>query len=213
MATVEIVGIAPSTYTRVARMACEEKGVPYELKPAMPHSPEAALHPFGKVPSLRHGDVTLCESTAIARYIDCAFDGPPLFPSSPREAALAEQWVSLVNTVMDRTLVRTYIFAYFFPQTADKSRDRAAIDGVLPELRKQLALLDRAVAPTGHLAGDRFTYADINLMPILYYLQMLPEGGAAINETKALAPYYERHAVRPSFQNTIPPMPGGRASR
>jgi glutathione S-transferase len=181
MATVEIIGIAPSTYTRVARMACEEKGVSYELKPATPHAPEVlAIHPFGKIPVLRHGDFEVCETRALAAYIDRAFDGPALFPSNPRDLARAEQWVSLVNTVLDRTMVRTYLFGYFFPKTGDGKPDRAMIDGALPELRAQIALLDKAVKPTGHLAGDRFSFADINLMPILYYLNKLPEAADAI---------------------------------
>lgn len=208
MTTVEIIGIAPSTYTRVARMTCEEKGVAYELKATMPHVPEAlAIHPFGKIPSLRHGDVEICETRAIAAYIDRAFDGPALFPAAARDAARAEQWVSLVNTVIDRTLVRTYLFGYFFPTTADGTPDRSMIEGALPELRAQIALLDKAVAPTGHLAGDRFSFADITLMPILYYLQKLPEAADAIGKAPALSAYYVRHAERPSFQNTIPPMP------
>jgi glutathione S-transferase len=37
MPKLEIIGFAPSTYVRVVRMACEEKGVDYELKPAPPH--------------------------------------------------------------------------------------------------------------------------------------------------------------------------------
>ena len=40
MPVVEIVGPAPSTYTRVARMVCEEKQIPYELKQSPPHSPD-----------------------------------------------------------------------------------------------------------------------------------------------------------------------------
>ena len=57
MPVVEIVGPAPSTYTRVARMVCEEKQIPYELKQSPPHSPDVdAIHPFGKVPVMRHGD-------------------------------------------------------------------------------------------------------------------------------------------------------------
>ena len=41
------------------------------------HTPEIdAIHPFGKMPVLRHGDFTLCESKAIATYLDRAFDGP-----------------------------------------------------------------------------------------------------------------------------------------
>src|SRR5580698_8266130 len=67
MATVELMGPAPSTYTRVARMVCEEKAIPYELKQSPPHSPDvSAIHPFGKVPVMRHGDFELCESKAIA---------------------------------------------------------------------------------------------------------------------------------------------------
>ena len=211
MATVEILGFAPSTFTRAARMACEEKGVPYELKQVPPQSPDVlAIHPFGKIPALRHGDFELCESKAIADYIDRTFDGPALFPSDARERARAEQWVSIVNTVMDPVMIRTYLFGYFFPQTDDGSPNRAAIDGALPALRQQIDILDKAVAPTGYLAGDRFSFADANLMVILYYLNTLPESAEALRNAKSLAAYYERNAQRPSFKNTIPPPPPGR---
>src|ERR1700739_477492 len=102
MSSVEIIGFAPSTYVRAARMVCEEKAIAYELKASPPHSPEvAAIHPFGKIPVMRHGDFALCESKAISTYLDLAFPGPRLFPNEPRHAALTEQWVSLVNTRID----------------------------------------------------------------------------------------------------------------
>src|ERR1700758_1126891 len=110
MAKLEIIGGPRSTYVRAVRMACEEKDIPYDLNPAMPHSPEvAAIHPLGKVPVMRHGDFELCESKAIASYLDLSFPGPKLIPTEPRHAALTEQWVSLVNTKMDGTLVRSYL--------------------------------------------------------------------------------------------------------
>jgi glutathione S-transferase len=46
---------------------------------------------------------------------------------------------------------------------------------VLPAMRRQIDLLDQAVAKTGYLAGNGFTLADINLLPILYYVQRCPE--------------------------------------
>ena len=117
MANVEIIGPAPSTYTRVACMVCEEKAIPYELRQSPPHSPDvSAIHPFGKVPVMRHGDFELCESKAIATYLDLSFPGPKLIPTDPRHAALTEQWVSLVNTKMDGTLVRSYLLNYIFPE-------------------------------------------------------------------------------------------------
>jgi glutathione S-transferase len=56
---------------------------------------------------MRHGDFELCESKAISTYLDLSFPGPKLIPTEPRHAALTEQWVSLVNTKMDGTLVRS----------------------------------------------------------------------------------------------------------
>jgi glutathione S-transferase len=211
MATVEIIGIPQSTYTRVIRIACEEKGVAYTLRVAPPHSPDInAIHPFGKVPAFRHGDVELFESSAIGRYLDAVFPGPKLFPAEARAGALAEEWVSLVNTHMDRTLVRTYLLAYVSPKTADKSPDRAVIDGVVGDVRAQLALIDKAVAKTGYLAGEAFSFADANVMPILAYLKNMPESGAAIAALANLSAYYARNAERPSFVNTVPPPPPGR---
>ena len=209
MDKIEIVGAPQSNHVWVVRMACEEKGVPYELVPARPHTPEIdALHPLGKIPGMRHGDVALCESKAIVTYIDRMFPGPKLIPEDARGAAEVEQWVSLVNTSIDPCLVRVYLIAYFFPKTPDGSPDRAVIDGVLPTMQKQIDLLDKAVAKTGYLAAGRFTLADINLLPILYYVQRCPEGAEMVKGATKLAGYYACHAERASFKaSTPPPMP------
>jgi len=206
MADVEIIGFPVSNYVRAVRMVCEEKAIPYDLNEALPRTPDAfAIHPFGKIPVMRHGDFELCESKAIATYLDLAFPGPKLIPTDPRHAALTEQWVSLVNTRIDPTMIRTYVFAYVFPKTGDGTPDRQAIDAVMPALNEEVGLLDRTVAKGGYLAGDKFTYADINLMPILSIVLKFPEGAAAFTAAKSLVAYYERLAARPSFQKTVPP--------
>src|SRR5258708_7286265 len=99
------------------------------------------------MPVLRHGDYELFESKAIATYLDRVFPGPQLIPADPRDAALTEQWVSLVNAVVDRTLIRTYIFAYIAPKTSDGTPDRAAIEAVMPAGRRQLPGLPPAAPP------------------------------------------------------------------
>jgi len=207
MANVEIIGFPVSTYVRAVRMVCEEKAIPYELKEAAPRTPGAfSIHPFGKIPTMRHGDLELYESKAIATYLDLAFPGPKLIPTDPRAAALTEQWVSLVNTRIDVTMIRTYLFAYILPKTGDGTPDRQAIEAVTPALNEEIGLIDRAVAKGGYLVGDQFTYADINLVPILFFVQRFPEGAAAIAAAKSLTSYYARIAARPSFQKTMPPM-------
>ncbi len=206
MSIPEIIGSIQSTYTRVVCMVCEEKGIDYLLTETPLGAPQLlAIHPLGKMPVLRHGNVELFESSAIATYLDRSFPGTNLFPPDPYQAALVEQWVSLVNTVMDRTMIRTYLFAYIAARIGGGKPDRQAIDAVLPEVRAQVGILDKAVAKTGHLVGDRFTFADINLMPMLHRLGQAPEGARALLEAKHLAAYYRAHAARPSFTRTDPP--------
>ena len=206
MSKPEIIGSTRSTYTRVVRMVCEEKAIDYTMTDVPLGASElSAIHPFGKMPVLRHGDVELFESKAIATYLDKVFPAPFVLPSDPKALALVEQWVSLVNTLIDRTIIRTYLSAYIAPGTPDGSPNRAAIEAVMPVLREQVAVLDRAVAATGCLAGDSFTLADINLMPLLHRLKIPPEGAAALASAKNLSAYYARHAERPSFVRTEPP--------
>jgi glutathione S-transferase len=202
----EIIGSIRSTYTRVVCMVCEEKGIEYVLTERPLRAPEIlAIHPFGKMPVLRHGDFVLFESKAIATYLDRSFPAPYVFPSEHRLAALTEQWVSLVNTLIDRTFIRTYLYAYIAPKTADGRPDREVIEAVLPALREQIGVLDRAVAKNSYLVGDQFTFADINLLPILYRLRQVPEGAEALAAATHLTRYYNQHATRPSFESTIPP--------
>ena len=169
MSDLQIIGAPASNFVWVTRIACAEKGVPYTLVPTLPQTPEVrAIHPFGRIPVARHGDVALCESRAICSYIDRACTGPALVPADPAAAALVEQWLSLINTQIDPLLVRRYLRSYFFPDTADGSPDRKTIDAALPEMRTQFAVLDQAVSATGYLAGSSFTLADIDLLPILF---------------------------------------------
>ncbi len=207
MPDLNIIGVPQSTYVRVVRMAAEEKGVPYAFDPQPPHSdPVTAVHPFGKVPVMRHGDVELCESRAIASYIDNTFDGPALMPKEPAAAARAEQWISIVNTIMDQSLVRRYFLAgYVFPQREGREPDATVISEVMPDVERQLSVIEDSLAKSDYLSGDGFSLADINLMPILFYLKGTSEAGARIDNSETLTKYFERNVARPSFAATMPP--------
>ncbi|HUB96110.1 MAG TPA: glutathione S-transferase family protein [Stellaceae bacterium] len=213
MAELQIIGAVASNFVWMCRIACAEKGVPYSLVPAMPHSPEVdAIHPLGKIPAMRHGDVTLCESRAICGYVDRAFPGPALMPADPVAAAQIEQWASIVCTAIDPVFLRQYFGAYVFPGTADNSPDRARIDAALPKMEPLFDMLDRAV-PTGYLAGGAFTLADMCLMPILYYMAKAPESSAMLGKRGALKAYYDRHIARKSVREAAPPALPGHAAR
>ena len=209
MSELEIIGGPASNFVWVCRIACAEKGVPYKLTSVMPHTPEVvAIHPLGKIPAMRHGNVTLCESRAICSYIDGMFDGPPLTTADPLHAAQVEQWLSIVNTAIDPVWVRQYVAAYFFPGTPDGSPNRTAIEAALPKMEKQFAVMEAAVA-NGYLVGDTFTLADANLIPILFYISQFPESSALLAKSPNLTKYLKRHLARESVKQSMPQsLPG-----
>ena len=89
---VELHGMDFSVYVRIARLALAEKGVPYRLVPLNPFAedppdPNKELHPFGKMPVLRHDGCLIYETQAIVRYIDEGFSGPRLLPSGALDRA------------------------------------------------------------------------------------------------------------------------------
>jgi glutathione S-transferase len=194
-------------------MACREKGVAYTLSPARPHSPEVdEIHPFGKIPVMRHGEIALCESKAICTYIDLGFNGPPLIPRDPHGAAVTEQWISLFNAEIAPLITRQYLQAYFFSGLPDGAPDRNRIDAALPEMQKIVALLDRELAARSYLAGASVTLADAYLFPLVHYMRKLPESTDMLQKAPALTAWFERIAARPSARETDPPpMPSSRS--
>ena len=204
MAELEIIGAEQSTFVWSVRIGAEEKGVVYVHRPVRPHeAPVTAIHPYGLIPVMRHGEVTLAESRAIAGYIDDSFEGPPLFPRDSRARAETEQWVSLVNNVMQPHL-RRYAFAHFFPKTPDGKPDQAEIDASLPGVSRSLAVLEERLAGRQTLADGAFTYADACALPLLHYIGSLPESTAVLAGCRAVRAYFERHRERPSFRQTTP---------
>ena len=200
MAKLEIIGFPISTYVRAVRMLCEEKGLPYTLIPTEPHKGEVAkIHPYGKVPVMRHGKTVLFESLAIATYIERKFDGKALFPTGAAAAAETMQWLSFVNAHVYPTMIGRYVLNYMFAPDKDNP-DRAAIEAALPEVEKQAKVLDAAIARNGMLAARGLTFADLNLMGIVDYTRMFPEGGRIIAQRKHLSAWYDKLAKRKSWK-------------
>ena len=213
MTKLTMYGIPQSTYVRTARMACHEKDVPYDLVPLWPHAEETeALHPFGRIPVMKHGDFVLTETSAIARYIDRAFDGPPLMPADGRTAARADQWISAACDYFYQSMVRDLVLPRLVFPAIGRLTDEAAIAASEETRRKHLAVVEATLAKSDHLAGTALTLADLFLAPILYWVVLTPEGKAALAGRDGIARWRERIAARPSFKDTMPPLPEARSA-
>ena len=198
----EIIGFPRSNFVRTARMVAQEKGVPYEHIPAMPHSDEVkAINPLGLIPVARHDGQDMVETYAIAHYIDTAFDGPALVPTDPKGAAAVNRWIMAVNTSVDQMLMRRYVVEYAFHKDKDGNAVRDVIDQTVKRLPKMFTFLEAAVAD-GYLGGDSFTMADCFLMPILAAVQNFPEGKENMANCPNLQAYFAKLSERDSFKDT-----------
>ena len=207
-ATLTLFGDPRSSYTRTVRMALAEKGVAYTLQTCAPHSPEIlAVHPFGRVPALRDGEITLFETSAIVRYLDeCFGSAATLLPGSILARASCEQWVSAVNAYLYDTMVRRYVLQYLFPRGAASQPDRGVIDTALKEMPAQLAALDKAYGAGDWLAGGALSMADLFVAPILAYVERMPEGPSLLAAVPNVRRAQATLRARASFTRTDPAL-------
>lgn len=211
MSDIKIFGAGGSTFVRTARMACVEKGVAYTQVPvgaggiAEIKAPEhLKRHPFGRIPAFSDGDVGLFEATAICRYIDEAYDGPPLQPADVVERARMNAWISAIKDYVLPLTNGGYVAQYLFPKGPNGTVDQAAVDETTPKLRAQLEIIDAALDGRDTIAGDGVTIADLLLTPPLHYIGYMPGGMELYNGLDNLGRWWGVVSSRPSFEQTAP---------
>ena len=205
-----VYGVPGSPFMRSVLVALEEKRAPYRIEvlaPGSTRTPEyRRLHPFGRMPAIRHGDFHLYETQAILRYIDAKFVGVPLQPREPEAIGRMNQVIGINDWYLFPLVARVIVFERIVgPALFGKTPDEHAIDAALPDARLCLGELDRLLGDRAHLAGDDFSLADVLLAPQIYYLAATPEGEAILAGT-ALQAWLERVGERAGMQATLPPQ-------
>ena len=202
---VTLVGFRHSVYQRIVRLALHEKGVAFDVQEVDPFAPDAAehlrtLHPFGRVPVLRHGRFVLYETVAITRYVDAAFDGPRLVPDDPQAAARMAQVIGLLDAYGYWPMIRQ-VFAkrVFAPDEDTRSAEAEIADG-LATARRVLAALE-AIAAEGHvLSRDAMTLADCHCGAMMDYFTRASEGAAFLEFHPRLKAWWLTMKERPSMK-------------
>jgi len=192
-----------SSYLWSLMQIADEKGIPYRLEKLALNSPEhLALHPFGKMPVMQHGDVFLYESLTIAHYIDKTFGGPALQPEDVLGQANVLRWISIVNSYVFTVMNRFFKERIVRPAWGFEP-DQAFIDQAHDPLLLQMRLIDEAVRAGGFLVGDRLTIADSFLFPNLLFFSLTPEGSVLVEQHDAAADWLARMRARPSYAGSI----------
>lgn len=204
-------GARYSVYTRIPRLALEEKGVPYRLEeidifaPSGSPAAYAERQPFGRIPAFEHEGFRLYESGAISRYIDEAFPGPALQPTDAKGRARVNQIISICDSYAYRTLVWDIFVERVSVPTQGKPSDEACIAAALPRAATCLRELDSFLASQPWLAGPSLSLADLHAQPMFALFRLAPEGAELLAKHAALSRWWEAMASRPSVQATRSP--------
>lgn len=201
-------GLERSVYTRIARLALEEKAVPYSLQEVEIFGPEGApkehfqRHPFGRIPVLQHGALSLYETSAIARYVDEAFPGPALQPTSPSQRARMNQVIGILDSYAYRPMVWGIFVQRVRVPLSGGTPDEPQIAKSLQSSATCLGALEALLSTAPFFAGGAISLADLHAFPMLRYLCLAPEGLALFRRHQALLRWYEEMLVRPSASTT-----------
>lgn len=199
-----------SVYVRIARMTLIEKGVGYRLVPVDAFSKDGLpdwyreIHPFGRIPAFEHDGFRLFETAATARYVDEAFEGPPLQPPHAPERAMMNQIIGMLDAYAYRTLVwDIYVERVARPRDGGTS-DEARIASALPAAQRCLSALSKAKRPGRWLLGDQLSLADLHAAPMLAYFVEAPEGRDMLGEFRELCAWWAEVSALASFAATRP---------
>jgi glutathione S-transferase len=205
---VRLHGYRYSVYSRIARLVLLAKGVAHERVEVDPFGGLSgeylALHPFGLVPALTHGNFTLFETNAITRYVDRAFDGPLLQPEDAAALARMDQVVAVIDSYGYRPMVRQVASHGFFRARFGETSDRAEVEAGLEASAKVLAFLDGVAREGLVLNGRGLTLADFHLAPMIDYFVRAEEGKAALAAFGALQGWWHRVSGLEVLKTTDP---------
>tara|TARA_B100001063_G_C16759950_1_gene555403 strand:- start:512 stop:1123 length:612 start_codon:yes stop_codon:yes gene_type:complete len=156
-----------------------------------------AIAPNSRVPSLQLDDGTvILETTAMCRYLECLYPEPNMFGESPIEIASIEMWYSRVSFELMMPLMHG--FRHTHPHMSAMENQNEEYGLAQRKLGiKELENYDTIIQSREFIAGDRFTYADLQMVTSLQFLVRLNK--LNIEDYGNLNEYIIQVSSRPSF--------------
>ena len=150
--------------------------------------PFLALNPFGQVPVLQDGALTLADSNAILVYLAGRYGDESWLPKEPARAAAVQRWLSVAageiaagpGTARAQVLFKT-------PGDRQQSIKRA---------ERLLTVMDGELKPSPFLTGATPTIADVAGYS---YIAHAPEGGVSLEPYAHVRAWLARIEQLPGF--------------
>ncbi|MFM5906927.1 MAG: glutathione S-transferase family protein [Novosphingobium sp.] len=196
-----VYGALLSPFVRKVILVAEEKGLECRLVGTSPGADDPdflAASPFGKIPAMRDGDFTLCDSSAIIHYIEARSPGLALIPADPQRRGTVIWLEEFADTLLAGAGLKILFNRLVGPKLLKRPHDEAAALEGESELPRYLEYLEGQAPASGWLAGE-FSLADIAVASVLRSLVYVGHGPNAARYPKTAA-WFDRVAARPAWQ-------------
>ena len=160
-----IIGSPISPYVRKVLVACELKGVPYELDPIVAFfggDEFSEISPVRRVPVYIDDQISISDSTVICEYLEERFPKPRLLPSGPARRARA-RWIEefadtrLADVFIWRVFYEAVINPFIWQRPREKDKIAHAVKEDVPTIVNYL----EKQAPAAGFLFDELSTADI----------------------------------------------------
>ncbi len=202
---ITLCGLSLSNYYNKVKIVLLEKGLPFTEEAQRTGSKEETVlnaTPLGKIPFIRVGGRTLCESQVIVDYLEAVQPQPPLLPADPLAAAKVREIAAFMELYLELIARELYGQAFFGGTTSDEVKA-----SVHKRLTKNIAAFRRLAQFSPYVAGEHFTLADASAFATLPALAQATK--AVLGEDLLAAagvdwkPYIKLISERPSVQRVL----------
>lgn len=169
-------------------------GLPFELidvnlAAKEQKSPEfLKMNPFGQVPVIQDGAVTLADSNAILVYLAQKYANDPWLPQEPVRAACVQSWLSVAaGLVAFGPAAARAIVLFARPHNADE---------VIARAQGLFTVMEQVLQQQDFLVGDQVTLADVANYA---YVARAPEGKISLEPFPHIRAWLARIEELPGF--------------
>ncbi|SEE72285.1 glutathione S-transferase [Burkholderia sp. WP9] len=147
-----------------------------------------ALNPFGQVPTIQDGDLTLFDSNAILVYLAKRYGDASWLPEDPLGAATVQRWLSLAAGQIAYGPCAARLVTVFGAPLDHESAKKIAV--------KLFNVLESELTDKAFAAGNQVTIADIAAHT---YIAHAPEGGVSLEPYPNIRAWLRRVEALPRF--------------
>ncbi|APA88889.1 glutathione S-transferase [Paraburkholderia sprentiae WSM5005] len=147
-----------------------------------------ALNPFGQVPTIQDGELTLFDSNAILVYLAKRYGDASWLPDDPPGAAAVQRWLSLAaGQIAYGPCAARLVTVFGAPLDHERAKKIAV---------KLFDVIDAELAGKQFVAGTHATIADIAAHT---YIAHAPEGGVSLQPYPNIRAWLRRVEALPRF--------------